>query len=201
MSEDATTAVARLCRAYVAFLETPTEDALFNWSNALHSMHDRVPPAMRDALFKVDEFVAMKALRNHFHHGGEVPHRVKPLAIGNLPLVSDLDILCLIDRSAVETAIQAISPKFKATEQPMAERALKWYGPCVNVYPAIVNLMVHVVLLAQQHGVSPDDEAFKRLADAIAEDKANGYPVTVTGDIYCHAASVDAVLSGLMDKA
>lgn len=200
MSKDATAAVARLCRAYASFLETPTEDALFNWSNALHSMHDRVPQAMRDGLFKVNEFVAMKALRNHFHHGGEVPHRVKPLAVGNLPLVSDLGILCLIDRGAAETAIQAISPKFKATEQPMAEKALKWYGQCVNLYPAIFNLMVHVVLLAEQHGVTPDDEAFKGLAGAVEYDKANGYPLTITGEIYCHAGSVDELLASIASK-
>ena len=198
MSKDAPEAVARLCRAYVAFLESPTDDALFNWSNALHSMHDRVPQVMRDGLFKVNEFVAMKALRNHFHHGGEVPHRVKPLKIGDLPLVSELGILCLIDRAAAAEAIQAIFPKFKATEQPMAEKALKWYGQCVDLYPAIFNLMVHFVLLAEQHSVTPDDEAFKRLAAAVQYDKANGYPVTVTGDILCHAGLVDELLKGLV---
>lgn len=200
MDQDASAAVARLCRQYVAFLESTTVDSLFNWSNALHSMHDRVPQGMRSALFKSPEFVAMKALRNHFHHSGEVAHRIKPLAIGNLPLMSDLGIVCLIDRGAAEAAIQAIGPKFKTTEQPMIEAALKWYGPCVNLYPAIFNLMAQVVLLAQDHHVMPDDEAFKRLVRAIRQDKANGHRVTVTGDIYSHAASVDQVLAGLMAK-
>lgn len=200
MSEDATAAVARLCRSYVALLEHPSKDSLFNWSNALHSLHDKLPRAVKDALLKSGEFVAMKALRNHFHHGAEVVHRVKPLAVGNLPLTSDLGLLCLIDRSAAEAAIQAILPKFKPTEQPMAEKALKWYGSCVNLYPAIFNLMVQVILLAQDHGLVPDDEAYTRLADRVDYDKANGLPVTVTGDIYCHAASVDVVLSGLMEK-
>ncbi|MEQ9461664.1 MAG: hypothetical protein RIG82_12010 [Phycisphaeraceae bacterium] len=199
MKKDGSDAVARLCRAYIAFVETPSEDVLFNWSNALHSMHDRVPKAMRSDLFKHGEFVAMKALRNHFHHGGEVTHNVKPLAISNQPLVSDLGILCLIDREVVLTAIQAIDTKYKAEQQPLAMHALKWYGQYVNLYPAIFNLMVHVILLARRYGVtSPDNEAYKRLADAVAKDEANGYPLTVSGEIYCHASSVDAFLASLM---
>lgn len=86
MDNSATPAVARLCRAYIAFLAEPNKDALFNWSNSLHSMHDRVPTAMKSDLFERGEFVALKALRNHFHHGGEVVHCVKPLVVGNLPL-------------------------------------------------------------------------------------------------------------------
>ena len=123
---------------------------------------------------------------------------MKPLAISNLPLVSDLGILCLTDRSVVETAIQTISPKFKATEQPMAEKVLKWFGSGVNLNPAIFNLMAHVVMLAQQHGVTPDDEAFTRLTGAIEYDNANGSPFTVTGDFFCHAGSVDQLLRSLM---
>lgn len=198
MHKDGPDSVARLCRQYVRFLESPDEDALFDWSNALHSMHDRVPAAMKKRLFESDEFVALKALRNHFHHGGEVAHKVKPLAVKGLPVVSDLGILCLIDRSAAEAAIAAINKDYREREQPMARRALKWYGPCVNLYPAIFNLMAKVVLLTQEHDIAPDDEAFKRLAAAVAQDQANGYPVTVTGDIGCHAGSVDQVLRTLM---
>lgn len=200
MNKDAAAAVARLCRAYIAFLEAPNEDSLFNWSNALHSMHDKAPEAVRNDLFKLAEFVALKALRNHFQHGGEVTHRVKPLEIGNLPLVSDLGILCLLERRAVETAIGAINEKYRASEEPMARQAMKWYGPCVNVYPAMFNLMVQVVLLARVHGLAPDDEAYTRLENAVEKDKANGRSVTITGDIHCHAASVDQVLTGLMAK-
>lgn len=199
MGKDALDAVARLCRAYVAFLESPTEDSLFNWSNALHSMHDRVPEGMRDDLFKLNEFVAMKALRNHFHHGGEVPHVVKPLPIGE-PLESELRILCLIDRAAAEAAIEGIEMRYQAREQPMARQAMKWYATCVNLYPAIFNLMVHVVLLAQKHDVTPDDEAFKRLEERVEFDKASGYSVTVTGELLCHAGSVDTVLAGLLAR-
>lgn len=198
VGKDAMPAVARLCRAYITFLAEVNEDVLFNWSNALHSMHDRVPQAMKADLFQCGEFVALKALRNHFHHGGEVVHRVKPLTIGKLPLVSDLGILCLIDRTTAETSLQGIEEKYRATQQPLAESALKWYGSCVNLYPAMFNLMVHVVLLAQRHGIAAvTDEAFQRLANAVAQDQANGYPVTVSGDIACHAGSVDDMLAGL----
>ncbi len=200
MKKDASAAIARLCRQYVAFLEHPNEDSLFNWSNALHSLHDRVPLAMKQTLFAIPEFVAMKALRNHFHHGGEIAHRIKVLSIGNLPLTCDLPVLCLIERVDVVTAIQAIPPKYKAVEQPLAEKVLKWYGPCVNVNPAIFNLMVQIVLLAQQHGVVPHDESYVRLADAIDRDKSNGDSITVTGDIHCHANSVDQVLASIMAK-
>jgi hypothetical protein len=190
--------IGRLCRQYVALLESPTVDSLFNWLNALHSMHDRVSAGMRSELFKSGEFIALKAIRNHFHHGGEVRHRARVVLAKDVAIMSDLLILCLISRADAETSLDGIEKQYKAQQKPLGKRALKWYGPTVNLYPAIFNLMAKLVLLAREHGMESDDDAFERLAEAVDGDLEEGRSITVTGDIGTHAGTVDQVLAQLM---
>jgi hypothetical protein len=136
----------RFFRAYHAHCTTPGEDTLFNLLNALHSFHDKFQKSMGRNLYGSVNFQALKALRNLFHHQGELADWVKVVRIDNLTLMSDLMVLCLIDR---QTALSAIDWDLQKTKsQPRVREdilgALKWYGEVVNINPCVFNCAVEV---------------------------------------------------------
>lgn len=195
-SNSVTSAADRYFRSYEAHCVQPDVDTLFNLLNALHSLHDKLQKFCAVDFFAVNEFVALQALRNLFHHKEELLSEVRVVATQDLPpLITDSLFLCLIPRSLVELAIAEIGDKRRVQDEPVIRAVLKWYGNVVNINPCILNFSVHVFEKCEELGLDLTSRAYEFLKSSYEFEAENEYSHFITGDISCHAGSVDAVIS------
>lgn len=196
-----TTAANRYFRCYERHCVSPDADTLFQLLGALHSLNDRLRKETEVNLFALAEFTALKALRNFFHHQGELQNEIRVVKVADIAAIStDLLFLCLVPGDLVEHAISAPSGKLKAQEQELARRALKWHGGVVNINPAIFNLTVRIFELVIALDLPVTADAFEMLKESYEFESDQGLSHFVTGDIICHARSVQTVLSTLFQN-
>lgn len=81
-------AADRFFRTYARHCLEPDEDTLFAFLDALHSFNDKLRKAGKGDLFGSADFMALKALRNLFHHEMELLHEVKIIPVENVPLIA-----------------------------------------------------------------------------------------------------------------
>lgn len=192
----AASAADRYFRCYEAHCIKPDVDTLFNLLNALHSLNDKLRKHCETDFFSVNEFVALQALRNLFHHQAELLNEIRVVATQKVPpLTTDLLFLCLVPRGLVETAIANVGAKRKEQDEPAIREVLKWYENVVNINPCIFNFSVHVFEKTEALGLSLVSEGYESIRNSYKFEMANGHSHFVSGDIACHAGSVDEVLS------
>lgn len=191
----AASAVDRYFRYYEAHCIRPDVDTLFNLLNALHSLNDKVRRFFETDFFSVNEFVALQALRNLFHHEDELLSEIRVVAAQDLPpLTTDLLFLCLVPRSLVEKAIAGLGTKRKVQDEPAIRSVLKWYGNVVNINPCIFNFSVHAFERSEALGLPLTSKGFESFKNSYESEVANGLSHFVDGDIACHAGNVEEVL-------
>jgi len=184
-------AADRVFRTYARHCLEPDEDTLFGYLDALHSFNDKLRKAGNGDLFGSTDFMALKALRNLFHHEMELLHEIKIIPAERLPLiVIDLGIVCLVDRSVVERAIQREKPE----QRDAIRGAFKWYGTVVNIQPCVFNGSVDVFEAVQSADLTPESEAYQEFESSYRDEEWNGHAHRVTGQISCAAGSVETVL-------
>lgn len=187
-------AAERFFRAYHAHCTTPDLDSLFNLLNASHSLNDKMRKEYSSDFFSLKEFVAIKALRNLFHHQEELIHEVRIVDTQNLaPIKTDLLFLCLAPRLLVDKAIDGIEKRRKAEDEHLVRNALKWYGNVVNINPCIFNFAVHVFERIEQLNISLVSEDYLLIRKSYEFEELHGHSHFVTGDIECHAGSINVV--------
>lgn len=188
-------AAERFFRAYRIHCITPDLDSLFNLLNASHSLNDKMRKEYSSDFFSLKEFVAIKALRNLFHHQEELIHEIRIVATQNLvPITTDLLFLCLAPRLLVDKAIDGIEKRRKTEDEPLVRNALKWYGNVVNINPCIFNFAVHVFERVTQLSIPLVSEGYYLMKQSYELEELHGYSHFVTGDIECHAGSINVVL-------
>lgn len=189
-------AADRFFRMYQAHSLSADTDTLFNLLNALHSLNDKLRKAYSRDFFSLKEFVALKALRNLFHHQDELLNEVRVLAVQDLPpLSTDLIYVCLVPRGLVENAISEIEPKRMAEDEPLVREALKWYGNVVNLNPCIFNLAVHVYEIVNEINLPLSSNAYLSFQKSYEFEEHHGHAHFIAGDIACHAGDVETVLT------
>lgn len=111
--QSAATAAARLFRAYEAHSRAAGPDTLFNTLTAMHSLNDKLKKADVQDFEHLEEFAALKALRNFMHHQDEMNANVRVLPS---PAVSDLAYLCaaMYDHRDCSRALKTIPGKPRA---------------------------------------------------------------------------------------
>lgn len=97
-------------------------------------------------------------------------------------------------RSLVESAIGSIDVKRRPTDGPLVRDALKWYGNVVNINPCIFNFSVHVYEKMESLKIALSSAAYSSFRERYEFEERAGHSHFVTGDIACHAGSVNAVL-------
>ncbi|MCD9465515.1 MULTISPECIES: hypothetical protein [Photobacterium] len=185
----------RVFRLYHSHCVSPSLDTLFNLLNAIHSLNDKLGKAKLGSFFDIQEFIALKALRNLFHHKEELINELRIIPAQDLPpITTDLLYLCLVPTNLVEKAILAIPNKYLADEEPVIKSVLGWYGEVVNINPCIFNFMVNVYEFLASKKIKLSGDEFLDFADSYEFEAENGHSHYVTGVISCHAGSVDKVL-------
>jgi len=190
-----TLACERVFRFYHIHCISPDLDTLFNLLNAIHSLNDKLKKSKNVSFFDIDEFIALKALRNLFHHQDELINELRLIPVGKLPPIStDLLFLCLVPSELVQLSIDAIQKQYRDKEEHIIKSVLGWYGEVVNINPCIFNFMVkayeHIIKL----DINLKGSEFKDFDDTYKLETKNGHSHYVTGSISCHAGSIDEVL-------
>ena len=190
-----TAAADRVFRLYHKYCVAPDTDILFSFLNAVHSLNDRLRKATGEHFFGCHEFITLKALRNVFQHEAELIHEVRIIPADKLPpLTTDLLILCLVPADIILMSIQKLNKKRREKEENIIRSTLKWYGSVVNINPCIFNFCVHAYERLHALGARLDGHEFREFQASYRREEEQGLSHFFTGNIYCHAASVERIL-------
>lgn len=187
----AVAAAARLFRAYERHCVEPGPDTFFETLTAMHSLNDRVRPVAGEDFHQIDEFVALKALRNFAHHREEIRANVRVIPT---PAISDLAFMCLVRRDQVERAIEAVDKRWRASTRAACEAKLHWYGQAVNINPCLFNMIVRAYELL----VCPPEEDVASFEASYRLEAEQGYSHYVDGRLTSRGGDVEAILSALV---
>ncbi|MGF1704239.1 hypothetical protein L4D09_28590, partial [Photobacterium makurazakiensis] len=174
----------------------PDLDTLFNLLNSIHSLNDRLETSQNANFYDSEEFIALKALRNLFHHQEELLNRLLIIPFEKLPqLMTDMLYACLVPASLVELSIEGIPKKFKAKEEVTIRKVLHWYHDVVNINPCVFNFAVHIYEMLSSLGVELKSEEFLLFQDSYLDEQSHGHDHYIDGKIYVGAGSVSEILS------
>lgn len=184
----------RLFRLYYKHNTEPDLDTLFNLLNSIHSLNDIFNKTLKDNFFHSDEFIALKALRNLYHHQLEIQNEFKLIPIEDCRgCISDLIYLCLIKKSSAEEAIQNIDKKHREEDREKINKVFKWYNHVVNINPAIFNFVVKVYEKMELHNITLTTENYLMFKNSYNYEIENGYSHFVNGDIKCHPNDIEKI--------
>lgn len=196
LMESCQAAGERFFRLYHGHCVEPDKDTLFNLLNSIHSLNDRLRKATGEHFFNCNEFVALKALRNLFHHEAELVTEVRIIPVEKLPPVSaDLLFLCLVPNRLVLLSFEQLDRKRRTHEEEAIRSTLKWYGNVVNINPCVFNFAVHAFEKLKALGVQIDGNEHAEFQASYEFEEEAGHSHFITGDIICHAGSVEEVLA------
>ena len=196
LMESCQAAGERFFRLYHRHCVDPDKDTLFNLLNSIHSLNDRLRKATGEHFFNCNEFVALKALRNLFHHKAELVNEVRIIPVEKLPAVStDLLFLCLVPSRLVLLSFEQLDRKRRAREEEIVRSTLKWYGNIVNINPCLFNFAVHTFEKLKKLAVQIGGDEYAEFQASYEFEEEAGHSHFITGDIICHAGSVEEVLA------
>lgn len=191
----------RFFRLYHKHCTAPDLDTLFNLFNSIHNLNDIFIKTLDDDFFDIDEFIALKALRNLYHHQENLKNEVRVLPIKQIPSISsDLLYACLVPTETVEKSIDFIDRKYRENEGTIIRRVFKWYGEVVNINPCIFNFAVKAYEKIKTTNLVLSDNDFMEFEQSYKFETDNGYSHYVTGDINCHASDVSTLLQSAFKK-
>ncbi len=185
-------AAGRLFRAYERHCQEPSSDTLFEILTALHSLNDRLKKATSRDLHEIEEFMALKVLRNFAHHEEELHANVRVIPV---PAYSDLLFMCIVRRDQVERAIENVERKWRDASRTACETRFHWYGGAVNINPCLFNLVVRTYEMLLALEVSPHEIDIVLFKASYDLEKAQGNSHYVDGRLIAHATEFDAVLA------
>lgn len=196
LMESCQAAGERFFRLYHGHCVEPDKDTLFNLLNSIHSLNDRLRKATGEHFFNCNEFVALKALRNLFHHEAELVNEVRIIPVEKLPPVStDLLFLCLVPNRLVLLSFEQLDRKRHTHEEETIRSTLKWYRNVVNINPCVFNFAVHAFEKLKALGVQIGGNEYAEFQASYEFEEEAGHSHFITGDIICHAGSVEEVLA------
>lgn len=187
-------AAERFFRNYYAHCVRPDRDTLFSLLEAGHSLNDRLKIGADIDFFDFEEFLALKCLRNYFHHQQELRHVVKLVEIADYPIVTDLAVLCLIHSDIVEAAIQEVPVKHRPKTRTAYQAVFHWYGSIVNINPSIFNFVVLAYERLKDRGIPLTGDAVERFEASYHYEKENDMSHLVDGMLATSVGSISKLL-------
>ncbi len=196
-NNSAQTAAGRLFRVYERHCQNPGPDTLFEVLTAIHSLNDRLKKATGRDLHGIEEFIALKVLRNFAHHEEEVHANVRVVPV---PASSDLLFMCIVRRDQVERAIENVDKRWRDGSRAACEAQLHWYGDAVNINPCLFNLVVRIYEMLLAIEVSPPEDDVASIRASYESEEAEGQSHYVDGRLTANVAELDAVLSQVVEE-
>ncbi|RUX51498.1 hypothetical protein EOA33_06100 [Mesorhizobium sp. M4A.F.Ca.ET.050.02.1.1] len=190
----------RFFRLYHTHCVSPNRDTLFSLLEAGHSLNDRLKVGADLDFFDVQEFAALKCLRNYFHHQQELRHVVSLIPIGSYPIVADLMTLCLVPRDIVVAAIET-TRRYQEETRQACQRMFHWYGSVVNINPALFNFVVAAYERLKICGVPLAGEAIEDFEASYHYEKEHNLPHAVDGRLATSAGNIDDLLTDILNAA
>lgn len=184
-------AVDRLFRAYDGYLEDKSKDTLFLLLNALHSLDDRLRPLFGRLFFQISEYVALKALRNHQHHAGEVKFVLAGTDITDLAMPTDLVFACLISAADRDAAVNGTDKRYRDDVRDAFRSSTRDYGDVVDINPCIFNCVVRIYEVLCEHDLTSESKEFAEMAKSYEFEQQEGHSHFVTGQIICPPGRAD----------
>ena len=188
----------RFFRLYQQHCIRPNRDTLFSLLEAGHSLNDRLKKNAALDFFDFREFVALKCLRNYFHHQQELRHVVRLVPLGNYPLVTDLVTMCLLPHDIVDAAIKSTSPRHRGKTWQACQAVFHWYGPIVNINPCLFNFVVLAFERLTTGGIPLTGDAVEQFKASYRFEEENGFSHFVDGKLTTSAGSVSELLTNIM---
>ncbi len=187
----------RFFRLYRTHCVSPNRDTLFSLLEAAHSLNDRLKVGAATDFFDVQEFAALKCLRNYFHHQQELRHVVRLIPIGGYPITTDLMTICLVPRDNVVAAIET-TKRYQEEARQACQQTFHWYGPVVNINPALFNFVVAAYERLRERSVPLSGEAVEEFAASYGYEEENDLSHVVDGRLATSAGSIDQLLTDIM---
>ena len=191
-NNSAQAAAGRLFRVYERHCQNPSPDTLFEALTAIHSLNDRLKKAAGRDLHEIEEFIALKVLRNFAHHEEEVHANVRVIPV---PAYSDLLFMCIVRRDQVERAIENVDKRWRNGSRAACEAQFHWYGEAVNINPCLFNLVVRIYEMLLVIEVRLPEEDVASIKASYEFEEAEGHSHYVDGRLTANVAELDAVLS------
>ncbi|MGZ8340266.1 MAG: hypothetical protein ACXWU9_11855 [Telluria sp.] len=188
--DQVTPAIDRVFRTYVQYCTAFNEDSIFQLLTALHSLDDRLNPAHGRVMFKIPEYIALKALRNHFHHGAEVRNTVRFKSLAGTGVSSDLGQVCLISFADAIAAIDGTEKKYRIQAADAIAATFKDWGTVVDINPCVFNCVVKVFETTQALKIPGASEEYAKFKNQYDWESHHGHAHYVTGAVSLHAADV-----------
>ncbi|MGB3540961.1 MAG: hypothetical protein WBA42_22630 [Mesorhizobium sp.] len=187
----------RFFRLYHTHCVSPSRDTLFSLLEAAHSLNDRLKVGAAADFFDVQEFTALKCLRNYFHHHQELRHVIRLIPIGNYPITTDLMNLCFVPRDTVVFAIET-TKRYQEEARQACQQMFHWYGPVVNINPALFNFVVAAYERLRDRGVPMAGEAVEEFEASYDYEEENNLPHIVNGRLATSPGSIDELVTDII---
>lgn len=163
LADHITPAIDRLFRAYDNYCIYWSEDSLFQLLNSLHSLDARFAAKHGRIMLELREYIALKAIRNHYHHAGEVRNLIKVKSLVGANVSSDLLYACLINNADVEAAISGVAVKYRRDTTDAINISFKKWDAVWDINPAVFNCVVRVYELGIALGLAGVGKEFWNL--------------------------------------
>ncbi|RXT28717.1 hypothetical protein B5P46_08055 [Rhizobium leguminosarum] len=190
----------RFFRLYERHCGEPDEDTLFSFLEASHSLNDRLKIGADLDFFDVNQFAALKCLRNYFHHHQELRHLVSLVPLGDYPIVTDLMYMCVVPRTSVEAAIEETMPRHKDAARRACQDLFHWYGSVVNINPCIFNFVVLAYERLVKAGIPLAGDAVENFRASYDYEEKIRIPHLIDGRFSTSAGNVDRLLSEIVAR-
>lgn len=156
---------------------------------------------LRDAVDFVDiqEFSTFKCLRNYFHHQQELRHVVSLIPIGGYPIATDLMTLCLVPRDNVVAATETTG-RYQEETRRACKEVFHWYGPLMNINPALFNFVVAAYERLRDRGVPLAGEAVEEFQISYGYEEESNLPHVVDGRLATPTGSINELLTGIVNS-
>lgn len=197
--KNASEAGERFFRLYHSHCTSPNTDTLFSLLGSIHSLNDRLKISHDLDFFDSEEFIALKCLRNFFHHHDELKYVVRFVPLHNYSITTDLLTMCLVSDKIIQNAIDSTLLRHKEQTRSACQAVFHWYGLAVNINPALFNFGVSVYERMSIAEIPLSGDAFEEFEASYKFEEENGHSHRIDGRIFTHAGSLEQIISEIMN--